>query len=180
MGSQLHLGLFGMELFHGGRAFVGQESKYCHMRESPTDMILPNISLAGRSRPHGCRKTWTFSSRRPGHEERSVITPAAQAEIPLEFAPDEEIEFLVGPADLDVGLDRDGIVALQKGIKGFRQGDGPLLLQALGEVVPLENPLERVAETEIQQARQSEGFQPLAVETDFRLERSRILKTWSV
>ena len=50
----------------------------------------------------------------------------------------EEVVELVGAADLDVGLDRDGVVRLHERVEELRQRDRLVRGEALREVVPLE------------------------------------------
>ena len=54
--------------------------------------------------------------------------------MPLQVAAHGHIELLVGAAELEVGLDRHRVVALQQGIKELVQGDGRARAVAVGEV----------------------------------------------
>jgi hypothetical protein len=59
--------------------------------------------------------------------------------IALEFAADQEIEFLIGAAHLDVGFEGDGIVTLGKRVHQFVHGNRDAFLEALGEIVSLQD-----------------------------------------
>src|ERR1700686_2432054 len=52
------------------------------------------------------------------------------AVLALNFAADEEIEFLLGGAELDVGLERDRIVGLQERVEQLVNGDGQIAGEA--------------------------------------------------
>ena len=66
------------------------------------------------------------------------------AVIALDFAADQEVEFLIGAAQLDVALQRHRIVALRQRIEQFVHRDRRPSLIALGEIVALEDPRHRV------------------------------------
>ena len=53
--------------------------------------------------------------------------------------PDEQVEELVGAAELDVALERDRVVGLEQRVEELVLVDGPLLVEALREVVALEH-----------------------------------------
>ena len=61
-----------------------------------------------------------------------------------ELAPDEEVEELVRAAELDVGVERDGVVALAERVEELVDGDRLLLPEPLREVVALEEARDRV------------------------------------
>ena len=56
----------------------------------------------------------------------------------LDVAAEEQVELLVGPPELDVGLDRDRVVALQQRVEQLQRGDRRVRRQPLLEVVALE------------------------------------------
>ena len=62
----------------------------------------------------------------------------------LQLAAHEQVEFLVGAPELDVRLQGDRVVALRKGIEELVDRDRLAALVALGEVVALEHPRDRV------------------------------------
>ena len=59
------------------------------------------------------------------------------------LAPGQQVVELVGPAELDVGLDRDRVVRLHQRIEELRDGDRLARLHPLLEVVALEDPRDR-------------------------------------
>ncbi len=89
--------------------------------------------------------------------------------VALQLAADEQVEFLVGAAQLDVGLERDRVVALRERIEEFVDRDRLPFLVALGEVVALEHPRHRVFRGEPDHAVGAERREPLRVERDLGL-----------
>ena len=63
--------------------------------------------------------------------------------------PDQQIEFLVGAAQLHVRPQRDRVVALRQRIEELVDGDGLAGLVALGEVVALEHARHGVVRREL-------------------------------
>ena len=61
------------------------------------------------------------------------------AVVALQLAAAQQVEFLVGAAELDVALKRDRIVALHHGVEHLVEADGLLFLEALVEFVALEH-----------------------------------------
>jgi hypothetical protein len=57
----------------------------------------------------------------------------------LQLASGDEVELLIGTAELDVGLKRDGVVALGKRVEQLVQSDGLLFLESLVKLVALEH-----------------------------------------
>ena len=103
------------------------------------------------------------------------------AVVALQLAADQQVEFLVGAAELDVGLERDRVVALRQRIEEFVDRDRLLALIALGEVVALQHPRDRVLRRELDHAVRAERRQPLRVVTRPRSSRDRGSgTTWSV
>jgi hypothetical protein len=80
----------------------------------------------------------------------------------LHVAREQEVERLVGPPQLDVGLHGDGVIALEDGVQQLERGDWAALLHPAGKVVALEKARDREPS---QQAEQLVGahVQPLAV-----------------
>src|SRR5207244_9532888 len=65
-------------------------------------------------------------------------------EIPLKFAPDEQIEFLIRAADLNVRFYRNRIIPLQERIVCFRKRDRLSLLNSLGKIISFRSEERRV------------------------------------
>ena len=80
--------------------------------------------------------------------------------------PHEQVVELVGAADLDVGLDRDGVVALGERVEELRDRDRVALRETLGEIVALEQPGDRPGARQPDELRVVELPQPFAVEAD--------------
>lgn len=57
----------------------------------------------------------------------------------LEVAADEEVEELIGAADFDVGMDHDGVPALEDGVADLVDAEGLLVFEAFFEVFALEH-----------------------------------------
>ena len=91
------------------------------------------------------------------------------AVVPLQLAADQEVELLVGAAELDVGLQRDRVVALRERVEKLVDRDRLAALVALGEIVALEHARHRVLRGEPDHAVGAERRQPLRVERDLGL-----------
>ena len=61
------------------------------------------------------------------------------AGVALQVAAAHQVELLVGAAELDVALQRDGVVALHHGVEQLVDADGLLVLEALVEVLALQH-----------------------------------------
>ena len=90
----------------------------------------------------------------------------------LHVAREEQVEGLVGPAELDVGADGDGVVALHQRIEQLEHRDRRARGEALGEVVALEHLGDR------RRAREAEELvhrhvEPLGVEAQLVAARGR-------
>ena len=70
------------------------------------------------------------------HRERDLLGLAVRA---LDVAPEEQVELLVRAAELDVGANRDRVVALHERIEQLEDRNGLTRGEALGEVVALED-----------------------------------------
>ena len=91
------------------------------------------------------------------------------AVVALQLAPGDEVEFLIGAAQLDVGVERDGVVALGERVEQLVQGDGLLFLEALVELVALEHLRDGEVGGEADHALEAELVEPLGVEADLGL-----------
>ena len=85
----------------------------------------------------------------------------------LEFAADEVVEELVGAAHFDVGVDADGVPALEQGVEEFVDGDGSAGLVAFGEGVAFEHLADGFPGGEFDDIKQVEFAEPFAVSADF-------------
>ncbi|MEJ2482536.1 MAG: hypothetical protein P8049_05315, partial [Gemmatimonadota bacterium] len=86
----------------------------------------------------------------------------------LKRASEQQVELLIGAAELDVGLEGDGVVGLHHRVEELDQGDRPVRRESLGEVVPLEHPGHGVPRRQTQHVLEIEEREPLAVASDFR------------
>ena len=66
----------------------------------------------------------------------------------MQVAADEQIEELIGAAHLDVGLQRDRVVALRERVQEFVDRDRLMRVEALAEIVALEHARQRVLRRE--------------------------------
>ena len=79
---------------------------------------------------------------------------------------DQQVELLVGAAELDVGLERDRVVALHQRIQELVHRDRLPGLVALGEIVALEHAGDRVLGRELDHARGAHGAEPPGIEVN--------------
>ena len=94
----------------------------------------------------------------------------------LEVAAHQQVEQLVGAAELHVGLDLDGVVRLEQRVEELHQRDrGPPSL-ALGEVVALEHPGDRDVRGEVEGRLPCRDAEPVRVVVD-ELESPRERRT---
>ena len=85
------------------------------------------------------------------------------ADLLHQLAAGEQVEELVGAAELDIGLDRHRVVRLRHGIEELVQRDGLLRRVALGEVVALEDAGDGELARELEQVCEVELAEPLGV-----------------
>ena len=102
-----------------------------------------------------------FEQRHGKHDLRRLVVVA------LELASHEQVEFLVGAAEFDVGLERHRVVALRDGVEQLVHGDGLLFGEALVEVLALEHLRDGELGGQAHEAFVAELVQPFAVEADF-------------
>ncbi len=95
------------------------------------------------------------------------------AEVLLQVATHEEVELLVGAAELDVGSHRDGVVALGQRIEHLEHRDRLVRRPALGEIVALEDARYRGRRGQLEDLLGGEPAEPLAVVR--HLESGRIV-----
>ncbi len=82
----------------------------------------------------------------------------------LQLPPDQQVELLVGAAELDVGLERHRVVALHQRVQEFVHGDRLPGLVALGEIVALEHPGHRVPRRQLDHAGRAHLGHPGGIE----------------
>ena len=71
------------------------------------DMILPNISLGSSFTARSSQSSLTSSGRRPARQDRESETHLGFLSVlRLDRASDQQVESLVSPAQLDIGLYR--------------------------------------------------------------------------
>ncbi len=86
--------------------------------------------------------------------------------VPLERTADQVVVGLVGTTELDVGVDRDGVVPLQQRVEELHQADGPALPVPAGEVVTFEQLGNGKGGGGGQEVLQRQLLQPLRVAAD--------------
>ena len=89
--------------------------------------------------------------------------------MPLQLPADQKIEFLVGAAKLDIGLERDRIVALGERVQELVDRDRLPALITIREVVALEHARDRVFGGETDHSIRAERGQPRGVVCDLGL-----------
>ena len=87
----------------------------------------------------------------------------------LQVAADEHVEELVAAADLDVGLEHDGVVALEERVEELDNRDRGVGFVALGEVIAREHLGHGHAAAELEGVEERHLAEPLAVAADLGL-----------
>ena len=87
----------------------------------------------------------------------------------LQAAPHQQVEFLVGAAQLHVGLQGDRIVALHQRIQEFMDGDRLLRGVALGEIVTLQHAGHGELAGQLDHVRGRHLAEPLGIEAQLGL-----------
>ena len=87
----------------------------------------------------------------------------------LQLAPYQQVEFLIGAAELHVALQRHGVVALHQRIQEFVDGDRLIALVALREIVALEHARDRVPPGDLDEPGGVHAAEPARIEIDARL-----------
>ena len=91
------------------------------------------------------------------------------AVVPLHLAADQQVEFLVGPAQLDVRLQRHRVVSLRQRIQELVDRDRLAALVALGEIVALQHARHRVPRRQLDHPVGAERREPFRIERDLGL-----------
>ena len=84
----------------------------------------------------------------------------------LQLAAREDIEELIGPAELDIGRDRDRVIGLQERIEQILDRDRRLLLDALSKLLARQHLLRREARSKLDDVPQAELSVPLVLKHD--------------
>jgi hypothetical protein len=85
----------------------------------------------------------------------------------LKIASDEVVEELIVTAELHIGVDGDGVVALKDGVLKFGEADGDALFVAFGEIVSFEHPGDIDLAVEAKEIEAGEFGEPFSVAADF-------------
>ena len=85
----------------------------------------------------------------------------------LKIASDEVVEELIVTAELHIGVDGDGVVALKDGILKFGEADGDALFVAFGEIVAFEHAGDIDLAVEAKEIEAGEFGEPFSVAADF-------------
>src|SRR5207245_8642388 len=94
----------------------------------------------------------------------------------LKLAPDQYVEELIGPAELDVRLHHDRVPALHDRILNFVGANRLLLLDPLAKIVALEHLLERHPAVEANDVFETHLSKPIAIKNSFGSRRVENLK----
>src|SRR5437879_3753586 len=84
----------------------------------------------------------------------------------LQLPPDQQIELLVSPAQLDVRFERHRVVPLNQGVQKLVDADGLLVAIALLEIIALEHPGHAVVRAQMDELLGRHPVHPPAVEID--------------
>src|ERR1043165_7396868 len=104
--------------------------------------------------------------QRHGDDALRLLAPG-----PLQLPPHQEIELLVGPAELYVGLHRDRVVSLHQRVEQLVHRDRSFFAEPPGKIVALEELGHGVFRREADDALGAELVGPLGVEQDLRALR---------
>src|SRR4030067_2658586 len=115
----------------------------------------------------------TVCTFQKGHGQHHL---GLQTIIPLEFPPYKEVELLVSPAYLHVGLQRHGIITLDQRIEELMDRYGLAAFVSLVKIVPLQHPCHVVPCSQAYQIKSSNPVHPLAVKSDLGLFRVEYLE----
>ena len=85
----------------------------------------------------------------------------------LKIASDEVVEELIVTAELHIGVDGDGVVALKDGVLKFGEADGDALFVAFGEIVAFEHAGDIDLAVEAKEIEAGEFGEPFSVAADF-------------
>ncbi|MDF2640998.1 MAG: peptidase [Pseudomonas sp.] len=85
----------------------------------------------------------------------------------LQFAPHQQVEFLIGAAKLYVRLERNRVVTLHQRVQEFVDGDRLIALITLVEVIALKHPRHGVLRRQTNEVSRAELVHPRGVERDF-------------
>ena len=94
----------------------------------------------------------------------------------LQLAPHQQVEFLVRAAQLDVRLERHGIVALHQRIDEFVDRDRLVALVALGKIIALQHLRDGMRGRQLDQVHRAEFVHPGRVEHDLGFFRVQHLE----
>ena len=81
----------------------------------------------------------------------------------LQFAPNEQIEFLVRPPELKVRLQRHRVIALHQRIEQLVHRDGDAAPVASREIFPLQHARQGVTRCQLDHAARAQGIRPFRV-----------------
>ena len=84
----------------------------------------------------------------------------------LKLSAEEQVELLVRAAELDIGLNDCGVVSLEEWVEELGDGDGPVGLEAIGEVLTGEDLSDGEAAGEGYDLGEGEVAEPLALPSD--------------
>ena len=91
-------------------------------------------------------------------------TCASCSILALQIAAHQQVEFLIGAAEFNVGFEGDRVVAWVKRVEQLVQRDRLFFCQSLGEIVALENLFDGHVRRQTDKAGRAEFVHPLGVE----------------
>jgi hypothetical protein len=78
----------------------------------------------------------------------------------LQLPPDKEVESLVGASEFNIRLHCDRVIALAKRVEQLVNGDRLTTTVALGKIIALEHPCDRVQGRKANHPRRTKGLKP--------------------
>ncbi|MNI26967.1 hypothetical protein D3C73_806880 [compost metagenome] len=84
----------------------------------------------------------------------------------LQLAAHQQVEFLIGAPQLQIGLQRHGVIALHQGIQELVHRNRDAALEPLGEVFAFHHAGHRIARGQLDHAARAQGIAPFGVVTD--------------
>ena len=134
-------------------------------------MTLPNISPGGLRDPDvvADRLAHLFYAVGPHQDRHRQDDLRGLAEVLLKIASHQQVEYLIGPPELHVGLERHRVIPLNEGVEELVDRDGLVVDEPGLEILPLQHPGHRHLGRYLHKAVYPQFLHPGGVERDDRL-----------
>ena len=155
------------EQFHvAPHQFIGdrhQLAEHLVRRLGDADIVVQRLG-------HFLHAVQPFQDRHGQHDLRRLAIGF------LHLAPDQQVELLIGAAQLDIGLHGHGVIALDQRIQEFMDGDRLPALVAVAEILALQHAGDGMLGGQTDQFAGAHGAHPATVEHDQGLFRMQNLE----